>query len=79
MKEIGSYKAKTHLSSLLESVANGESFVITRRGQPIAMLVPISQDGISPAEAVKQIRELRKGATWGNNGSTRQAIEEGRK
>lgn len=79
MKEIGSYEAKTHLPNLLESVLGGESFVITRRGEPVAMLVPISHHEITPLQAVKQIRELRKGATWGGKGSTRDAIEEGRR
>lgn len=37
---IGTFEAKTHLSELLERVADGESFVITRRGRPIAQLVP---------------------------------------
>jgi prevent-host-death family protein len=79
MKKIGSYDAKTHLPNLLESVLSGESFIITRRGQPIAMLVPISQNETTPEQAVKQIRLLRVGATWGDEGSTRNAIEEGRR
>jgi prevent-host-death family protein len=79
MKEIGSYEAKTHLPHLLESVLGGESFIITRRGQPIALLVPIAQDELTPAQAVQQIRELRKGASWGGEGSTREAMDEGRR
>lgn len=79
MKEIGSYDAKTHLPNLLESVLSGESFIITRRGQPIAMLVPITQGSITPEQAVKQIRALRKGANWGEGNSTRSAIDEGRR
>lgn len=79
IKEIGSYAAKTHLPHLLESVLSGESFVITRRGQPIAMLVPISSDVVTPEQAVKRIRELRKGVQWGSEGSTREAIDEGRR
>lgn len=79
MKEIGSYEAKTHLPHLLQTVLDGESYVITRHGQPIAMLVPIVQDTMSPEQAVKQIRELRKGVSWGGEGSTREAMEEGRK
>jgi prevent-host-death family protein len=37
---IGTFDAKTHLSELPERVAESESFVITRRGLPIARLVP---------------------------------------
>jgi prevent-host-death family protein len=43
MSEIGAYEAKTHLPKLLERVQNGESFVITRHGRPIAQLVPIAR------------------------------------
>ena len=45
MKTIGSFEAKTHLSKLLDKVAKGESFLITKRGRPVASL--------SPAETVK--------------------------
>lgn len=34
------HEAKTHLSRLLEQVANGEHVVISRAGTPIADLVP---------------------------------------
>jgi prevent-host-death family protein len=39
--EIGAYEAKTHLPALLERVARGERFTITKHGRPIARLVPI--------------------------------------
>ena len=34
------HEAKTHLSRLLEQVANGERVVISKAGQPVADLVP---------------------------------------
>ncbi len=34
-------EAKAHLSRLLQRVLNGESFVITRRGKPVAVLGPV--------------------------------------
>ena len=40
MREIGAYEAKTHLAALLDAVARGETVVITRRGKPVARLVP---------------------------------------
>jgi prevent-host-death family protein len=42
MKTIGAFDAKTHLSDLLEQVARGESFVITKRGKPMAALSPVT-------------------------------------
>ena len=41
LEEIGAFDAKTHLSSLLEKVQQGKSFIITKRGKRIAELRPI--------------------------------------
>lgn len=38
-KSVGVHQAKTHLSRLLEDVANGVEVVITRRGTEVARLV----------------------------------------
>ena len=54
---VGTFEAKTHLSELLERVAEGESFVITRRGQAIARLVPAR-----PTAAPLQIDDIVAGA-----------------
>ena len=40
--EIGAFKAKTHLSELLEKVAQGKTFHITKRGRPMAELRPVA-------------------------------------
>jgi len=40
------HEAKTHLSRLLEDVAAGEEVVITRRGEQVASLVPVSRPGV---------------------------------
>jgi prevent-host-death family protein len=42
MKTIGAFSAKTHLSDLLDQVAQGESFLITKRGRPMAALSPVN-------------------------------------
>ena len=39
--QIGSFEAKTRLSELLEQVRKGHSYVITRRGCPVAELRPV--------------------------------------
>ena len=41
MRTVQSSEAKAHLTQLLSDVARGQSFTITRHGQPIAQLVPI--------------------------------------
>ncbi len=40
MDEIGSFEAKTKFGGLLDRVEAGEEIVITRRGKPVARLVP---------------------------------------
>lgn len=40
MARIGMHEAKTHLSELVERSLAGEEIVLTRRGEPVARLVP---------------------------------------
>ena len=40
---IDSCNAKSLLSSLIERVAQGESFLITRHGEPVAELRPVEE------------------------------------
>ena len=39
--EVNIHEAKTHLSRLLQRVANGEEVTIARAGVPVARLVPV--------------------------------------
>jgi prevent-host-death family protein len=39
---VGVFEAKTRLSELLERAERGEEIVITRRGQPVARLTPVT-------------------------------------
>ncbi len=39
MITVGAFEAKTHLSQLLDQVAQGEEITITRHGEPVAKLV----------------------------------------
>jgi prevent-host-death family protein len=60
-KTIGSYVAKTNLPSILEQVAKGNTFTITKRGKPIAILSPIQEENNeSLVETIRSIKELRK-------------------
>ncbi len=40
METVNIHQAKTHLSRLMEKVANGESFIFAKAGKPIGRLVP---------------------------------------
>jgi len=59
-------EAKTHLSSLLARVARGEEVLITKRGKPMARLVPAGQgDRDSVADAIRELRDLDDGLRLG--------------
>ena len=66
MKEIGTFEAKTHLSALLDEVARGVEVVITRRGVPIARLVPAGSPRPSGAgDPIARAKAFAKGQTLG--------------
>jgi len=73
-------KAKTLLGRLLRRVGRGESFVITRRGAPLARLVPfeVRTDTEAIDRALEDIEELSKGRSLSGL-SIKQMIEEGRR
>jgi prevent-host-death family protein len=57
MKSVGSYEAKTHLPRLLSQVEKGETITITKRGKPIARIVPAEEQPVRDVNTV--IRELK--------------------
>ena len=82
MVEIGTFEAKTHLTQLLDRVAKGERIMITRRGKPIAMLVPPESPVATDVAAVVQdMLALRdqQGPKLGRGLTVRKLIEEGRR
>jgi len=61
MKTIGAYEAKTHLPRLLEQVLEGERFVITKHGRPVAELIPVAAlDPRRIKAAIAALRETRE-------------------
>ncbi len=59
MDRIGIYDAKVKLSQLIERVEAGGEVVITKRGKPVARLMPPEAPRRkSPARAAKRIRAL---------------------
>ncbi len=79
MESVGSYEAKTHLPALLERVAKGEEFVITKHGVPIARLVPVEQNQQRDVRSViEELKQFRKGHTLGGL-SVREMINESRR
>ena len=60
MAMIGAHEAKTHLPKLLDRVARGESLTITRRGKPVAKLVPVAAERERARNALNRIIERRQ-------------------
>ncbi len=43
MQTVNIHEAKTHLSKLIEAVAEGEDVVIAKAGKPLVRMVPFAQ------------------------------------
>jgi len=79
MKSVGAYQAKTHLSGLLDEVSRGARISITRKGVPVAMMVPPpSRRKEDVAETIRKLKAFRKGITLGGI-SVRELIDAGRR
>jgi len=79
MHSVGLFDAKTHLSALLERVAQGEEITITKHGVPVALLVPAAnRRKKDPKKVAERIRGLRRGARL-EGVTIRQLLEEGRR
>ena len=62
MNEVGLFDAKNKLSELVDRAERGEETVITRRGKPVAKLVPMppGRDIEKARRAAEGIRQLAK-------------------
>ena len=79
METVGLFEAKTHLSALLERVAQGEQITITKHGTPAALLIPpANRQRKDPRKVAERIRALRRGVRL-NGVTIRQLSERGRR
>lgn len=80
-EKIGAFEAKTHFSQILEKIENGDEFIVTKRGKPVARIIPYEQNKPKPRkEVLEELREMRnfyRGKPGDFN--IREAIEDGRK
>jgi prevent-host-death family protein len=76
---VSAFDAKTHLSRLLREVQDGSSITITKRGKPVARLVPVidDQDRTTSEEILGQFDEIRKKV--GGKVNIKKYIEAGRR
>ena len=60
MRTIGSYEAKSKFSQILRAVRDGEEFLITNHGKPIAKLVPANdRTGRDVAEVIQDLQAFQ--------------------
>lgn len=62
MREIGAFEAKNTLGALLDRVERGEEIIISRRGKPVARLVPSGSgtDLVAARAAAASLRTLAR-------------------
>jgi prevent-host-death family protein len=78
MTTIGAFEAKTHFSQLIAEVEKGQDYIVTRRGKPVAKIVPFPAEKESFAEGIRKLGEYRKFWKGDEPFDIREAIEEGR-
>jgi prevent-host-death family protein len=63
---VGAFKAKTHLSTLLDRVSEGEEVIISKHGKPVARLMSAARvDRAHVNDAFEKLKLLRKQTTLG--------------
>jgi prevent-host-death family protein len=78
---LGAFEAKTRLAELLEHVARtGASITITRRGVPVARLVPLEGEGArAPERLLGSFRAFSAAHPLPPGLTARELVDEGRR
>lgn len=80
MTAIGIYEAKSRLSQLVEQAEAGQEVVLTRRGKPVARIVPArTRAVIDNSAAVDEIIAFSKTLKGVRRFDVRKALEQGRR
>jgi prevent-host-death family protein len=61
MDTVNLFDAKNRLSALVDQVEHGQEVTITRRGKPVARLVPIANQSQQGRNVAEKLRALRQG------------------
>ena len=76
--EVGAFEAKNRLSELLRAAEAGRSIVITRRGRPVARLIPAADDRLEDLVELKAAFQALRNEIDGLV-DVRELVEEGRR
>ncbi|MCB1088634.1 MAG: type II toxin-antitoxin system prevent-host-death family antitoxin [Verrucomicrobiae bacterium] len=78
-KSIGAFEAKTHLSQILEDIdQTGAEYCVTKRGRPVAMIVPFRGQDETRGSLLEWSKRIRSAAKAGSP-SVHELIDEGRR
>jgi prevent-host-death family protein len=69
MKSVTAREANQKFSELLMRVEDGEEIVITKRGEPVAVLSPYRRPAMTPerrAAIDRALEMMKKGLPWGS-------------
>ncbi len=79
-KRVGVFEAKTHFSALIEDAIAGKITVVTKRGRPVARIVPTDEARQERARlAVERLRAMRGVFKLAPGETIRDLIYEGRR
>ena len=75
---IGAFDAKTHLGQILENVQKGDEVTITKRGKPVARIIPYREKiSMSNKDVLNEFSNIRNSIKGKVN--IKDYINEGRK
>jgi len=74
---IGTFDAKTHFSEIIEEVQKGKNYTITKRGKPVAKIIPFSDDNHLRKDIITQLFQYQSSSN--DKFNILEAIKSGRK
>ena len=75
--EVGAFEAKTRFSELIDLVSGGREILVTKRGAPMARIVPVVDRKVAISRLLGEFAIVRAGAKAGPG--IRELKEEGRR
>ncbi|MDR0878926.1 MAG: type II toxin-antitoxin system prevent-host-death family antitoxin [Treponema sp.] len=78
---VGAFQAKTHFSQIIADVEVGNDYIITKRGKPVAQIIPFVEPQKTRQEGIENLRKMAKKYFKGKPFTAkeiREMIDEGR-